>query len=176
MMTAAIEIDVWQGEIADLEVDALVIPASESLFMTSPVGHALKRRGGDDLEREAVALGPIPAGSAVVTRGGALATPYLIHAVAVGHDLVADEQRLRSAARAALALASQLGLHRLAISPLGSERGVFPPADAARLLIDELARAPESGSELTSAVIAVSSAAEAAAFRAALDASRAGTR
>jgi O-acetyl-ADP-ribose deacetylase (regulator of RNase III) len=40
-MAIPIEIDVWQGEIAELEVDAILVPANESLFMTTPVG-----RGG----------------------------------------------------------------------------------------------------------------------------------
>ena len=34
-MAEPIEIDVWQGDIAELEVDAVVVAASESLFMTA---------------------------------------------------------------------------------------------------------------------------------------------
>ena len=30
------EIDVWQGDISELEVDAIIVPANESLFMTGP--------------------------------------------------------------------------------------------------------------------------------------------
>ena len=41
-MAVPIEIDVWQGGVADLEVDAIVVPANESLFMTG-AGGAVKR-------------------------------------------------------------------------------------------------------------------------------------
>ena len=57
---ARIEIDVWQGEIAELEVDALVVAANESLFMTAGVAASVKRHGGDEIERDAVDQGPSP--------------------------------------------------------------------------------------------------------------------
>ncbi len=137
-MTAPIEIEIWQGELADLEVDALVVPASESLFMTHPAAASVKRRGGDAVERAAVEQGPIQAGTAVVTAGGELAAPWVIHAVAVGHGLRADPDRLGSAVRASLELAGSLSLRRIAMAPLGIERGVFGLAEAAALMLGEL--------------------------------------
>ena len=47
-MTLPIEIEIWQGEIAELEVDALVIPANESLFMTAPVAAIEQNRSVKD--------------------------------------------------------------------------------------------------------------------------------
>lgn len=137
-MTAPIEIEIWQGELADLEVDALVVPATESLFMTNPAAASVKRRGGDAVERAAIDQGPIQAGAAVVTSGGALAAPWVIHAVAVGHDLRADSDQLRSAVRASLELARSLSLRRIAMAPLGIERGVFPSEEAAAVMLGEL--------------------------------------
>ena len=46
-MAEPVEIDVWQGEIAELEVDAVVVAASESLFMTAGAATGVKRRAGD---------------------------------------------------------------------------------------------------------------------------------
>ncbi|MEP6469173.1 MAG: hypothetical protein ABJC24_05330, partial [Chloroflexota bacterium] len=65
-MPVPIEIDVWQGDIAELEVDAIIVPANESLFMTNPLARAVKRLAGEAVEREAVQQGPIQPGSAVV--------------------------------------------------------------------------------------------------------------
>ena len=137
-MGAPIEIEVWQGEISELEVDAIVIPANESLFMTGPIAAAVKRRAGDDVERAAVAQAPVRAGSTVVTAGGRLAAPYLVHAVAVGHDLQPDRSRLREAIDAALAAVEHLGLRRIAVSPLGTERGVFGAQEAAEILVEAI--------------------------------------
>ena len=152
-MTTPIEIDVWQGAIAELEVDALVVGASESLFMTGGQAASVKRRGGDAIERAAVEQGPIPPGSVVVTSGGRLAAPYVIHAVAVGHDRVADPERLAAAVRAAFAVAEPLQLHRIAIGLLGTEHGAFPAADAAEALVTAIGAAA-AGTPVESVVIA----------------------
>jgi O-acetyl-ADP-ribose deacetylase len=152
-MTEATEIDVWQGEIAELEVDALVVGASESLFMTAGAAASVKRHGGDEIERAAVAQGPIEPGRAIATGGGSLAAPYVIHAVAIGHDRVADEARVHSAIASALAFCQPLQLRRIAVAPLGTEHGAFAAEEAAELLVAALLEgAPAAG--LRSVVIA----------------------
>lgn len=152
-MAAPIEIDVWQGEIAELEVDALVIGANESLFMTTGAAASVKRRGGASIERDAVEQGPIQPGTVVVTSGGTLATPYVIHAVAVGHDRIADPDRLAAAIRAAVAVAEPLRLRHMAVVPLGIENGSFSPTDAADVVVGTLIDAA-AGTPLESIVIA----------------------
>lgn len=175
-MGLPIEIEIWRGEIAELEVDALVVPANESLFMTSPVAAAVKRLAGDEVERAAVAQGPVAPGGAIVTGGGRLVTPYVIHAVAVGHDLRADPERLRAAIRAALQAVEHLALRRIALAPLGTERGVFPPSDAAAILLDELiAHAGRRTGSPESVVIGVNRTEELSAFVSALEAIRSRT-
>lgn len=168
-MAIPIEIDVWQGEIAELEVDAILVPANESLFMTTPVGRAVRLRAGESVERAAVDQGPVEAGTALVTGGGQLATPYLIHVVGVGHDLKPDAERLARAIDAALQLAARMGLSRLALAPIGTERGVFDPDGAAAALAGVLAARGNAGETLPdSLVVAVTTPAEATAYRAAL--------
>jgi O-acetyl-ADP-ribose deacetylase (regulator of RNase III) len=168
-MTVPIEIDVWQGEIAELEVDAILIPANESLFMTTRVGRTVRQRAGELVERDAVEQGPIEAGSAVVTGGGDLAASYLIHVVGVGHDLQPDVDRLRRALDAGLQLAARLGLKRLAVAPIGTERGVFDAEQAGAALADALsARTASEEGVPASVVVAVGGPAEAAAYRTAL--------
>ena len=127
-MPIPIEIDVWQGEIAELEVDAILVPANESLFMTTPVGRAVRQRAGESVERDAVQQGPVKAGSAVVTGGGDLAAPYVVHVVAVGHDLRADPERLSRALDAALL--SVLQSRASAQEPLPSSLVVAVPGPA----------------------------------------------
>ena len=79
-------LEIWNGDICVLEVDAIVNPAAPSLWMSAGVGGALKRAGGDAIEFAAVRQGPVPVGSAVVTAGGTLAARYVIHAVSLDHD------------------------------------------------------------------------------------------
>lgn len=158
-MAAPIEIDVWQGEIAELEVDALVVGANESLFMTAGPAASVKRLGGEEVERAAVDQGPIAPGSAVVTGAGRLAAPYVIHAVAVGHDRVADPDLLRAATRAVIAFAGPLQLRRIAISPLGVETGAFTVEEAAAIMVPILREEAADG-PLESIVLATAHAQE----------------
>jgi len=159
-MAAPIEIDVWQGEIADLEVDALVVAANESLFMTAGAAASVKRHGGEAIERAAVAQGPVHPGEAVATEAGTLAAAYVIHAVGVGHDRIADQERLRAAIRAAFDFAEPLQLRRMAFALIGVEHGVFPVEDAAEILLEELTN-PSGHRELPeSIVVATANAAE----------------
>ena len=143
-MAEPIEIDVWQGEIAELEVDALVVAASESLFMTAGAAASVKRHGGEEIERAAVEQGPVRPGTAVATSGGALPAPYVIHAVAVGHDRVADPVILADAVRSALAFAEPLQLRRIAVALLGVEHGAFTAPEAAAVMVPTLASAAGS--------------------------------
>lgn len=159
-MAAPIEIDVWQGEIAELEVDALVVPASESLFMTARAAASVKRSGGDAIERAAVDQGPIQPGNAVATDGGTLAAAYVIHAVGVGHDRIADRERLAAAIRAALDFAEPLQLRRIAFAPIGTEHGAFEAAEAADIMLEELTRASGTRGLPESIVVATANAAE----------------
>ena len=162
-MAAPIEIDVWQGEIAELEVDALVVAATESLFMTAGAAASVKRHGGDEIERAAVEQGPIRSGSAVATSGGSLAAPYVIHAVAVGHDRLADREVAAEAVRAALAFAEPLQLRRIAVALLGVEHGVFTADEAAAILVPTLVAAARS-TAIESIVLAAAHAREARAM------------
>jgi len=172
-MAAPIEIDVWQGDIAELEVDALVISANESLFMTAGPSASVRRHGGEEIERAAVDQGPAAIGSVVVTHAGTLAAAFVLHAVAVGHDRVADPARLTAAVDAALSRSEPLQLRRIAVALLGVEFGTFAPDEAAQLLVGALRRAT---APLEWIVIATSNAAETEAVRAALAVPRAAAR
>ena len=62
-------IELWNGDICDLEVDAIVNAANLSLWMATGVGGAIKRAGGDTIEFAAVRQAPVPLGEAIVTPG-----------------------------------------------------------------------------------------------------------
>ena len=72
-----VELAVVDGDIAALEVDAVANAANNHLWMGSGVAGALKRAGGEEIEREAVAKGPIAVGDAVATGAGRLPDPAM---------------------------------------------------------------------------------------------------
>src|SRR5204863_1706267 len=98
-----------RGDISQAKVDAVVNAANNHLWMGAGVAGELKRAGGPEIEREAVAKGPVEIGEAVVTSGGALPAEYVIHAAVMGQDLQTDQSKIRKATRNSLIRARELG-------------------------------------------------------------------
>lgn len=159
-----------QGDMTTLAMDAIVNAANDRLWMGGGVAGAIKRRGGTEIETEAIRKGPLPIGDAVATGAGQLPARYVIHAVTMGQDLETNEQYVRTATRSALRLAETLGLHSVALPALGTGVGGFPMDRAASAMLAETAAHLRAGSALTEVVFALYDAPAYAAFLAALHA------
>jgi O-acetyl-ADP-ribose deacetylase len=132
----AATLEVVLGDITARTVDAIVNAANNHLWMGAGVAGAIKRQGGQVIEDEAVRQGPIPVGEAVVTGAGSLKARYVIHAAAMGQDLVTNADLIRQATMHSLQRAIDLGLSSIALPALGTGVGGFPVAVAAQLMID----------------------------------------
>ena len=130
-----LELDVVEGNIAALAVDAVANAANDRLWMGAGVAGALKRTGGDEIEREAVAKGPIALGDAVATGAGRLPARWVIHAAVMGQDLRTSAEAIESATRRALEVADELGAESLALPAFGTGVGGFPLDECARLMV-----------------------------------------
>jgi O-acetyl-ADP-ribose deacetylase len=132
----ATTLEVVQGDITECTVDAIVNAANNHLWMGAGVAGAIKRKGGQVIEDEAVRQGPIPVGEAVVTGGGALKARHVIHAAAMGQELTTDASLIRQATVNSLKRATELGLESVALPALGTGVGGFPVDQAARVMIE----------------------------------------
>ena len=139
-------IELWNGDICDLEVDAIVNAANLSLWMSTGVGGEIKRAGGDSIEFAAVRQAPVPLGEAIVTPAGQLAARVVIHAVSLDRDRRTSGEIIDAAVRSALARARELRIRSIAFPALGTGVGGFPLDEAARVTVqavrDELPRSP----------------------------------
>lgn len=135
----ATTVEVAGGDITRLAVDAVVNAANTQLWMGGGVAGAIKRAGGEEIEREAMAQGPIRVGDAVATTGGRLPARYVIHAATMGPELVTSAEAIRSATAASLRLAAAMGLASIAFPLLGTGVGGFSPDAAARLMVEAVA-------------------------------------
>ena len=133
-----INIDVYQGDIARLEFDALVNAANNHLWMGGGVAGALKKAGGKEIEDEALQKGPIPVGEAAVTGAGKLKARYIIHAAVMGQDLQTDADKIRKATRSSLTRAEELAIRSIAFPALGTGVGGFSLGECAGIMIDEV--------------------------------------
>jgi len=159
---------VREGDIAAVEADAIANAANNHLWMGSGVAGALLRAGGVEIEREAIAQGPVEVGTAVATTAGRLHARYVIHGAVMGQDLATDAELVRRTTRSCLELADELGCESLALPAFGTGVGGFSLGACARIMVEE-ARA-FSGSSLRRVIFAVYGAAAAAAFERALEA------
>ena len=128
-------IELWNGDICDLEVDALVNAANVSLWMSTGVGGAIKRAGGDAIEFEAVSQGPVALGGAVVTGGGTLPVKAVIHAVSLDRERRTSGPVIEAAVRSAMAAARDLGVTSIAFPALGTGVGGFPIDEGAAITV-----------------------------------------
>ncbi|UCE67385.1 MAG: macro domain-containing protein [Candidatus Zixiibacteriota bacterium] len=129
-------IKVERGDITNSRADAIVNAANNHLWMGAGVAGAIKRKGGDIIEREAVSKGPIPVGETVATTAGSLPNKYVIHAAAMGQDLVTDELKIAAATKNALMSAEELNLESIDFPALGTGVGGFPVETAAKIMVD----------------------------------------
>ena len=128
-------IELWNGDICELEVDAIVNAANLSLWMSTGVGGAIKRAGGDAIEFAAVRQAPVPLGGAIVTPAGNLAARAVIHAVSLDRDRRTSGAIIDAAVRSAMARAREIGATSIAFPALGTGVGGYPLDDAALVTV-----------------------------------------
>lgn len=128
-------LSVVDGDITQLEVDAIANAANNHLWMGAGVAGAIKRAGGEEIEREAVALGPIEVGDAVATGAGQLAARWVIHGAVMGQDLRTSGELIERTTARCLALADELGARTLALPAFGTGVGGFPVDECARIMV-----------------------------------------
>jgi O-acetyl-ADP-ribose deacetylase (regulator of RNase III) len=128
-------LEVIEGDITDLDVDAVANAANNGLWMGAGVAGAIKRVGGEEIEREAMALAPIGVGDAVATGAGRLPAAHVIHAAVMGQDLQTTADAVSRATRRTLEVADDLGARSLAMPAFGTGVGGFPLERCAELMV-----------------------------------------
>jgi O-acetyl-ADP-ribose deacetylase (regulator of RNase III) len=130
-------LEVVEGDITELEVDAIANAANNELWMGAGVAGAIKRAGGAEIEQEAVARAPIALGQAIATGAGNLRAKHVVHAAVMGQDLQTSAELVSQATRRTLEVADELGAHSLAMPAFGTGVGGFPIERCAELMVTE---------------------------------------
>ncbi|HEX3158279.1 MAG TPA: O-acetyl-ADP-ribose deacetylase [Gemmatimonadaceae bacterium] len=132
-------IEILRADITTLEVDAIVNAANSGLAGGGGVDGAIHRAAGPELAAASRALGPCPAGGAVLTPGFALPARYVIHAVGPVWDGGGrgEAEVLRRAYETAFRLALDAGdVRSIAFPAISTGAYRFPRALAAGIAVD----------------------------------------
>ncbi|MCE4628062.1 MAG: macro domain-containing protein [Desulfurococcales archaeon] len=128
-----IELVVAEGDITRFVVDAIVNAANSLMIMGGGVAGAIKRRGGDEIEREAMKHAPVPVGRAVVTGAGRLPAKRVIHAPTMERPAMRIPlENAVKATRAALEAAERECLETIAFPAMGAGVGGLSVEEVAR--------------------------------------------
>lgn len=163
-------IEVIVASITRAPAEAIVNAANSELWMGAGVAGAIKSEGGESIEREAMAQGPIEPGQAVATRAGRLPDPirWVIHAATMGPDLRTSGELIASATWSALECAASVGARSVALPAMGTGVGGFSMEEAARLMVGEARAFADRDGRLERIVFVVRDEHARAAFDAAL--------
>ncbi len=164
------QIEIVQGDITQLPVDAIVNAANTSLLGGGGVDGAIHRAAGPALLEECKRLGGCPTGQAKITGGYQLPARHIIHTVGpVWHGgQGGEEQLLADCYRNSLKLAEQNGVRTIAFPSISTGAYRFPIERACRIAVREV-KAFLSSSEVVEKVYFVCfSTSDLAAYRTAL--------
>jgi O-acetyl-ADP-ribose deacetylase (regulator of RNase III) len=131
-----LSIEIVDGDIAAQATDAVVNAANNAFWMGAGVAGAIKARGGQAIEDEAVAQGPVEPGECVMTSGGRLPARHVIHAAVMGQNLRTSATLITRATTNALAMGEAYGLGSMSLPAFGTGVGGFPIHECARLMLE----------------------------------------
>ncbi|MFH1641627.1 MAG: macro domain-containing protein [Nanoarchaeota archaeon] len=131
------KIRIEEDSIIDMEVDAIVNPANSYGYMGGGVAEAIKSKGGQEIEMEAISHAPIPIGHAVMTTAGCLPCRHVIHSPTMEQPAgLTDILTIKEATKAALECADLNNLKKIAIPGMGTGAGGLPKDKAAKAILD----------------------------------------
>jgi len=140
---------VEKRSLLELDVDAIVNPANSQGRMGGGVAGAIKKVGGAQIEKEAMAQAPIAIGEAVLTSAGKLPCKYVIHAPTMEKPAQkTSAENVFRATTAVLKLAKKKGIKSLAFPGMGTGVGKVPPKDSAKAMVEAIKNFADKSIEL----------------------------
>ncbi|MGA8870236.1 MAG: macro domain-containing protein [Candidatus Acidiferrales bacterium] len=138
LLTGRIEIQ--QGDLTEMNTDAIVNAANNDLQLGGGVAGAIRRKGGPKIQAECNEIGTIPVGGAAITSGGDLKARHVIHAASMELGGRTSAQDLRSSTAHSLRIAAQNGLKSIAFPAVGTGIAAFPVRECAEIMLREAAK------------------------------------
>jgi O-acetyl-ADP-ribose deacetylase (regulator of RNase III) len=133
-----ITVETYVGDITDLSLDAIANAANSDLWMGAGVAGAIKRKGGVEIEKEAMSQGPIRLGEAVSTQAGKLQARRVIHCAGMLPGGRATYETVMDCVAQALRIMDKEGLEEIAFPAIGAGVGGLTKEESARAIVEAL--------------------------------------
>jgi O-acetyl-ADP-ribose deacetylase (regulator of RNase III) len=140
MKSLAERIVIQQGDLTEMDTDAIVNAANNDLVLGAGVAGAIRRKGGDAIQRECDSIGSIPVGYAAITTGGKLKARFVIHAASMQLGGKTSADTLRHSTAHSLRIADERGLKSISFPAVGTGIAGFPLKECAEIMLREAAR------------------------------------
>jgi O-acetyl-ADP-ribose deacetylase len=136
-MSIADKIVLQQGDLTEMDADAIVNAANNDLQLGGGLAGVIRRKAGEAIQRECNEIGTIPVGGAAITSAGKLKARHIIHAASMQLGGFTTGHALRASTAHSLRIASEKGLLTVAFPAVGTGIGGFPLSECAAIMLQE---------------------------------------
>ena len=124
------------GDITEMETDAIVNAANAQLVLGGGVAGAIRRKGGPRIQAECKEIGGTFVGGAVITTAGELKAGHVIHAVGPRMGEGNEDEKLKNATLNSLKVADENSLRSISFPAISSGIFGFPIERCARIMLE----------------------------------------
>jgi O-acetyl-ADP-ribose deacetylase (regulator of RNase III) len=128
-------LELVEGDITEMDTDAIVNAANAQLILGGGVAGAIRRKGGPRIQEECNRIGGTFVGGAVITTGGNLNARHVIHAVGPRMGEGNEDEKLRNATLNSLKVADEHGLKSIAFCAISTGIFGFPIQRCAEIML-----------------------------------------
>jgi O-acetyl-ADP-ribose deacetylase (regulator of RNase III) len=137
-----------EGDITEMQTDAIVNAANAQLVLGGGVAGAIRRKGGPQIQAECDRIGGTFVGGAVITTGGTLKARHVIHAVGPRMGEGDEDAKLKNATLNALKVADEHRLRSIAFPALSTGIFGFPMPRCAEIMLSAAVDHLQGGTQL----------------------------
>jgi O-acetyl-ADP-ribose deacetylase (regulator of RNase III) len=148
-------VSVIQGDITQLQVDAIVNAANNSLLGGGGVDGAIHRAAGSELIKECRKLNGCATGEAKITKGYELPAKWVIHTVGPvwRGGTQGEDEMLARCYRNSLALAEQYDIKTIAFPAISTGVYGFPVERAAKIAVSEIQQFLQTNTSVSQVIL-----------------------
>ncbi len=129
-------LELVEGDITEMETDAIVNAANAQLILGGGVAGAIKRKGGPKIQEECSRIGRTFVGGAVITGGGNLKAKYVIHAAGPRMGEGNENKKLKNATLNSVKLADENNLKSISFPAISTGIFGFPIGKCAEIMLE----------------------------------------